>query len=399
MEGRPLISSADRRARVAVALLFLTNGAIFANLMPRYPAIIEALDLSNAQFGLAVAAVPAGSLASGLLAGILIRRVRSSRVAVGGMVLTSGLVLLAGLAPSWALFAGALFLVGALDSVVDVAQNTHGLRVQRLYGRSIINSFHAIWSLGAVLGGLMGGGAAALDLSLGLHLSISAVTFVIVNLVSYRFLLPGPEPQEPVEAASPGKPALPVRSVAYGALALLAVIAICGATVEDAGGTWAAVYLSGSLGAAPGIAAFGLVAVVGAQFVGRALGDRFVDRWGQAAVARVGGLLIAAGFGLALAFPSVPGTIAGFGLAGFGSATLIPGAMHTADQLPGFRPGTGLTLLSWLLRAGFLCTPPLVGLIADASSLRAGLLVVPIAGLIVVLCSGVFRPDEQRLAR
>ncbi len=57
-------------------------------------------------------------------------------------------MLLAGLAPSWALFAGALFVVGALDSVVDVAQNTHGLRVQRLYGRSIINSFHAIWSLG-----------------------------------------------------------------------------------------------------------------------------------------------------------------------------------------------------------------------------------------------------------
>ncbi|TKK84249.1 MFS transporter [Herbidospora galbida] len=399
MEGRPLISPADRRARAAVALLFLTNGAIFTNLMPRYPAIIDALELSNAQFGLAVAAVPAGSLASGLLAGILIRRLRSSRVAVGGMILTGGLVLLAGLAPSWALFAGALFLVGALDSVVDVAQNTHGLRVQRLYGRSIINSFHAIWSLGAVLGGLMGGGAAALNLSLGLHLSISAVTFVIVNLVAYRFLIPGPEPQEPVEAAGPDKPALPARSVAYGALALLAVIAICGATVEDAGGTWAAVYLSGSLGAAPGIAAFGLVAVVGAQFVGRALGDRFVDRWGQAAVARAGGLLIALGVGLALAFPSVPGTIAGFGLAGFGSATLIPGAMHAADQLPGFRPGTGLTLLSWLLRAGFLCTPPLVGLIADASSLRMGLLVVPVAGIIVVACSGVFRTDEQRVAR
>ncbi|WP_245657718.1 MFS transporter [Herbidospora mongoliensis] len=378
--------------------MFLTNGAIFTNLMPRYPAIIESLELSNAQFGLAVAAVPAGSLASGLLAGILIRRLRSSRVAVGGMVLTGGVVLLAGLAPSWALFAAALFVVGALDSVIDVAQNTHGLRVQRLYGRSIINSFHAIWSLGAVIGGLMGGGAAALGMSLGLHLSISAVTFIIVNLVAYRFLLPGPEPQEVIEAPAADGPAVPVKTVAYGALALLAIIAICGATVEDAGGTWAAVYLSGSLGAAPGIAAFGLVAVVGAQFVGRALGDRFVDRYGQRAVARVGGLLIAVGIGLALAFPSVPGTIAGFGLAGFGSATLIPGAMHTADQLPGFRPGTGLTLLSWLLRAGFLLTPPLVGLIADASSLRLGLLLVPVAGIIVIFCSGVFSPHEQRAA-
>ena len=65
--------------------------------------------------------------------------------------------------------------------------------------------------------------------------------------------------------------------------------------------------------------------------------------------------------------------------------------MHAADELPGFRAGTGLTIVSWLLRLGFLISPPIVGAIADASSLRLGLLVVPIAGLLVILFSRVLR--------
>jgi MFS family permease len=99
--------------------------------------------------------------------------------------------------------------------------------------------------------------------------------------------------------------------------------------------------------------------------------------------------------GLALAFPSIPGTVIGFGAAGFGIATLVPSAMHAADELPGFRAGTGLTLLSWMMRLGFLLAPPVVGLIADASSLRVALLVVPLAGLTVVVLSRVLSPRRD----
>ncbi|WP_308252836.1 hypothetical protein [Pseudonocardia sp. ICBG601] len=88
-------------------------------------------------------------------------------------------------------------------------------------------------------------------------------------------------------------------------------------------------------------------------------------------------------------FPTVPGTVAGFGLAGFGVATLVPAAMTAADHLPGLAPGTGLTIVTWLMRVGFLVSPPVVGLVADATSLRVGLLVVPLAGLVVVLLAGV----------
>ena len=132
------------------------------------------------------------------------------------------------------------------------------------------------------------------------------------------------------------------------------------------------------------------------QFVGRIVGDRLVDRFGQRSVARTGGAITAVGMGLALAFPTIPGTILGFGAAGFGIATLVPSAMHAADELPGFRAGTGLTLLSWMMRLGFLLAPPVVGLIADATSLRVALLVVPLAGLTVVVLSRVLSPRPER---
>jgi MFS family permease len=166
--------------------------------------------------------------------------------------------------------------------------------------------------------------------------------------------------------------------------------------VEDAGNSWAGVYLAGSVGAAASVAAFGFIALVGAQTVGRLVGDRLVDRFGQRAVARAGGVITAGGMGLALAVPSVPGTIAGFAAAGLGVATLVPAAMHAADELPGFRPGTALTLVSWLMRLGFLLSPPIVGLISDATSLRTGLLVVPAAGVLVILLAGVLSSGKTQ---
>ena len=117
------------------------------------------------------------------------------------------------------------------------------------------------------------------------------------------------------------------------------------------------------------------------------VGDRLVDRFGQRTVARAGGVLVMIGMGAALAWPSIPLTIVGFGLAGLGVATTIPAAMHEADELPGFRPGTGLTILSWTLRLGFLLSPVLVGIIADAVSLRIGLTLVIVAGLLIVVFS------------
>ncbi|MFD3818312.1 MFS transporter [Streptomyces rubiginosohelvolus] len=395
IETRPL--PAARHARAAVAVLFFTNGALFANLLPRYPQIKEDLAIGNGAYGLAVAAFPAGAITAGLAAGVLVRRMGSARVAVLGTLLTGAGILAAGLAPSVALFAIALFLAGAMDALTDVAQNAHGLRVQRLYGRSILNSFHAIWSIGAVTGGLMAAGAMSLGLSLGVHLAVAAIVLVAAAGAALRFCLPGPD-NEPEEAGAEQRGTEGARGTSRVGLVLaaLVLIATAGTLVEDAGNSWAALYLSDALHASAALAASGFIALVGAQFIGRIIGDRLVDRFGQRAVARSGGLITAVGMGLALAVPTLPGTVLGFALAGFGVATLVPAAMHEADALPGLKPGSGLTIVSWLMRLGFLLSPPIVGQVADAAGLRTGLLVIPAAGVLVVLLAGVLRARPRR---
>ncbi|WP_323744310.1 MFS transporter [Pseudoclavibacter sp. VKM Ac-2888] len=396
-----MTSRVDRRARIAVAAMFLTNGALFANLLPRYPGLKAELALSNVEFGLVVAAYPSGALLAGLAAAALIRRFWSSRLAVAGTAITSVALFAASFAPNGLLLAAAFAFGGAADALTDVAQNSHGLRVQRRFGRSIINGFHAIWSIGAVLGGLMGAAAVALQVPLPLHLGVSGALFTLVAVLAYRWMIPGPE-HDDVEVTTAGirvvKAGASARggSAKYLVLLALVLLTVAGSVVEDSGSTWAALYLSGSLEAPQALAAFGFIALVGAQFVGRMLGDRLVDRFGERRVAQAGGLVTALGMGVALLFPSVGGTIAGFAAAGLGIATLVPAALHAADELPGFKPGTAITLVSWLMRLGFLAAPPLVGLLADATSLRVGLIVVPIAGVVAFLCAGVLAGRTRR---
>ncbi|OLF14319.1 MFS transporter [Actinophytocola xinjiangensis] len=375
-------SRSARRARVAVAVVFLTNGALFANVVPRYPQLKVELAMSNTVLGAVVAAMPLGALTGGLLAPAAIRRFRSSRVSTLGIVVFAALTMLVAVAPTWFALAAVMFVLGGLDAVIDVAQNAHGLRVQRVYGRSIVNAFHGLWSVGAVLGGLMGSAAAGLRLPLPVHLGCSALLFGAVALVALRFMLPGPE-----DAERPTRPGTvtsrSVRGAAVRMLAVLSVLAICGAVVEDAGASWGALFLT-DLNASAATAGLAFVCLQTAMTVGRLTGDRVIDRWGQRAVVQVGGVLTAVGMGVALAFPSVGTVLAGFALAGLGVATLIPVAMHAADELPGLPAGLGLTVVSWLLRVGSLVSPPLVGVVADLASLRVGLVGVVLAGLVTV---------------
>ena len=269
---------ATTRARIAVSALFFTNGALFANILPRYPEIKTALELDNVGYGLAIAAFPAGAIAAGLLSAVLIRRFGSARIAVFGTIATALGLLAAALSPTGILFAVALLCGGAFDAITDVAQNAHGLRVQRRYGRSIINTFHAIWSIGAVVGGGMAAAAIALQLPLGVHLGISTAVFAAVALTALRFCLPGRDEEadaravaEPAEVASSVRRGVSPRIVLM--VIALTLIAMAGAIAEDAGNSWATLYLSESLGAAAAIAPLGFIALVGAQFIGRMLGD------------------------------------------------------------------------------------------------------------------------------
>ncbi|TFV48187.1 MFS transporter [Blastococcus sp. TF02A_35] len=392
MPSAPPVPAPPRAARAAVGTWFFVNAVLYTNVLPRLPEIKDALDLSNAALGTALAGGPVGALVAALWSAPLIRRLGSGRVAAYGLVaLAAGMAGVAA-APSWLALAGVLFVAGGVDAVVDVAQNAHGLRVQRRYDRSIFNAFHGLWSIGAVSGALIGSAAAGLGVPLGWHLAGVGAFFALVALVSARAMLPGADDDDrtPEEHASAGRTRIPWSRTALllGALGLLAA---AGVFVEDAGASWSAIYLREDLGAGAAVAGLGLVALQTTMTLGRLTGDRVVDRFGQRAVTRAGGVLIAAGMGAALAFPSVPSTLAGFAVAGLGAATMVPAAYAAADSLPGLPAGAGLALINWLLRVGLLASPPLVGVIADAAGLRTGLLTVVAAGTVAVLVAGVLQ--------
>jgi MFS family permease len=369
--------------------LFLVNGATYNSLVPRLPAVRDELGLSNAALGAAIAAFPAAAIAFGVLAGPLIARFGSGRVAVGvGM---AGAVLLptVALAPTWAALAGVLFVLGLTDAWADAAMNAHGLRVQARYGRSIINGLHAVWSVAAVAAGFVGAAAAGLGIPLLAHLGVVALVLVAVSAAAARGVLPGPEP---AAADQPTGAARRTLWAAAGPLLAIAALLVASGGIEDSAASWGALYVRDDLGAGPFLAGLPFVAFQAAMTVGRLAGDRVVDRIGAVRVARGGALLAAAGMGSALLLAHPVAAVAGFAVAGLGVSTLFPLAFAAAGAIPGVRPGDGIAVVGWLARLGFLAFPPTIGAIADSASIGTGLVLVPVAGLAAAALAPALRP-------
>ncbi len=384
-----------RRARVAVAGLFLINGALFAGVVPRYPEIAANLRLSNAAFGAAVAGYGLGALVVGLASGFVVARWGSARVALVTTVLVAANLVLVGLAPSWGALAVVLTVAGGLDSLADVAENVHALRVERLYGRSILVSLHGLWSVGAVAGGTAGAAAAGLRVPLPVHLAVVGGVLAVAAVVLSRFLLPGPDAasrdaDSPETAPAPRRRWRPTRVFArtLGVVLALGAIAGTGQLLEDAGATWSPLYLGG-LGVGAAAAGSGFIALQAAQTVTRLLGDRVVTRFGDRAVARAGLGLAAVATGAALLAGTAPAAVVAFALVGAGVGTLIPAALRAADAVPGLPPGVGLALAGAVPRVAVLVGPVGVGLLADAAGLRLALLHVPLAAAVAVLLAGL----------
>jgi fucose permease len=383
-----------------VAALFLVNAMAFANVVPRLPAIKATLALSNTSLGTAVAAMPVGALLSGPVAGALILRFGSARLAVACSVAMGVVLPLFGVAPAWGVLAAAFFLLGALDSVMDVSMNAHALRVQREYGRSIINSLHGLWSIGAVLGGGAGALAASQGLGLEVHLVLAGAATALIALAAARRLLSGPDEPEavppdrhPESAADAGESDARPTSGAGRRLALLGLLLVLSAAVEDAPSSWGAVLLRQELGASVAVAGLVYIGFQSSMTVGRLTGDWVVDRFGPVAVVRAGGALAALAVGAGLAIGEPIAVIIGFSLAGFGTASLFPVVFHAAGEVPGVSTGHGVAAVAWMARVGFLVTPPIIGVIGDAVSLRAGLVLVPVAGALIALLAGVLGQD------
>lgn len=400
-----------------MSLLFLLNGVSMAALVPRYPEIVRALELSNTEFGLAIGLGPVGGLLAGLGAASLMKRLGSGRVAVYTQLLTSSAHALVYISPSWLWLVLALAVAAGADAITDVAMNTQGMRVERRYGRSIINSYHAFWSLGAVIGGVIGASAAQIGMPLWLQGVMMLVLLGVPVLIQLRYLLTGPDGSERISETdiipagstqtavapehAPRSTGPQVKGMALRSLALvmaLGMILIFAGSTEDAGATWGALYMTSAHDATPFVAGLAFVALQGTQMVGRFTGDAISSRLGDRSTARLGSTIAIVGMTAGLLLPGPLTSILGFAAAGWGVATLFPAAYRAADDVPGLPEGVGLTIVGWIARMGFFLAPPILGFIADWVTLERALWAVPIYALGILMFSSALESKPKNYA-
>jgi len=373
--GRRSVS--PRAAAAAIAAVFFVNGATFASWSPRLPELQDSLGVSDAALGLTLLGGGLGGLAASSVSGWLVDRRGSRAVTVATSVALSLWLPLVGLAPSAAVFFAVLIGLGALDGLTDVAMNAQAVELQRRSPRSIITRFHALWSSGAVVGGIVASRAAAGGLSLRTQLLVTGGVLFVATVVVARWLLPD-RPRRPQEAtrvsATDRTPAVRAPT-ARPVLIRLFLVGVAIALAELPPNDWAALMMDDRFELTSGQASLGFVATATGMLIGRLLGDRVTDRLGGEGTRRGGAALAAAGILIATTVPGPVGAACGLFVAGLGLSTLFPLLFRSAAELTQ-GSHSGMASFSSGARLGFLMASPLVGLVAEGLSVAAAILLV-----------------------
>lgn len=355
--------------RISVLLMFFLNGSLLANWVSRIPAIKDDLNLSDGELGIVLLGIAVGTLSALSVSSGLILRFGSRQITIIGAALTSLLLSPLALMPHPVALWINLFLFGGAMTMMDVAMNTQGIEVERRFGKALMSSFHAAFSIGGFTGAALGAGMAALDVSPLLHFTIiTAVSLVLLSPAASNLIV---EETRPRVDKRPSVFQLPPR-----ALWLLGVVAFCSSVGEGSMGDWSAVYLKDVVLTSASVAAFGYAAFSLAMTVGRLLGDGLATRFGPAVLVRVGGMLASLGLLAAITLPETGIVLIGFAAVGAGLSITVPLVYSAAGNVPGLPSGTGIAGVATIGYAGFLAGPPVIGLVADLFSLRVSLLLV-----------------------
>lgn len=365
---------------MAISTFFGIAGFISASWIARIPAAADRLDLDTAQLGSLLLAIAIGSLVAFQFVGRVIEVRGSGRTA---MVTGSGFVIalsLLALAPHPALLAAALFVYGFGFGAMDVAMNAQGVVVERRMRRPIMGSLHGFFSLGALVGAAVSGLVAEAGIGLVPHfLAFSAIGLGIILWASRGQVADDPVPADEAATPKPARFALPPR-----VLWPIGVIAFCGALGEGAIADWSALYVHDELGGSEGVAALAFTAFSLTMLIGRFAGDRIVGRFGAVRTVRTGSVVAALGMLAALLPGTIAAAAAGFAIMGIGLSVVIPVVYSAAGSTPGIPSGRGVAAVASMGYSGFLAGPPILGYLAQVTSLREALLVVVAALLVIV---------------
>jgi MFS family permease len=383
-----------RRARIAVFSYFFILGAATATWSARLPAIKEALHLSDGRLGLVLFAVPAGSVLTLPISGRIVDRFGAIRVTrIAGAMCPAALVLI-GLGPqtgSLAVLVAALACYGAVAGLLDVSMNACGAKLEIAYGRPILSSLHAGYSIAGLAGAGIGGLSAWLGVGPLPTFAATAVALMAVGLLA------GPRltiPSVPAAIRHPEEaPPRTLRQISV-VIWVLGLLALCGQVGEGAAGDWSAVYLHVDLGTSAGLAAAGLAAFSITMAAGRMVGDRLAARFGSVRLVRASGLVAGLGLAAGLLIGTPAAAVAGFALLGAGLAGIFPQIVSSAVRLDPSRAGHNIGRIAAVAYTGLLGGPVAIGAAASGVGLRDALFIPAALSVVVAAAAGVLRPHQ-----
>lgn len=177
----------------------------------------------------------------------------------------------------------------------------------------------------------------------------------------------------------------------------LGAVAFAAAVSEGAMGDWSGIYLRDIVGTNESTAALGFAAFSLAMTTMRFAGDWLTEKIGAEWIVRGGGLVSASGVLLALLVPNVIVTLIAFALVGMGAAVVIPLAFSAAGKLDGIAPGRAIAGVASIGYAAFLVAPPIIGIIADFTSLRFAFILVLLLALSLWFTGKSLRVDKTKV--
>ena len=387
------------RHRVAVSAAFLANGLLIGSWAPEIPIFRDRLGISESQLGLMILAFGIGAVATMPVAGRVIGAIGSRRPSIVlHLALAAALPALV-FAPSLPLAVLAIVFAGLATGGLDIAMNANAVSVERRQPKAIMSSCHGFWSIGGLVGAGAGGFLIEAFGPEG-HALVVAAAILLLWLVVWRYMLSDrlmkPVAADPVAAvnrAAPAETSAYLKAFAIGLFALFAMIP------EGAAIDWSAIYMRQELGVDAGTSGLAFAAFSLTMAVLRFAGDGIRDRLGAVRTTRYSSL--AAGLGLLLiASANGPAmALAGFAVMGIGIANIVPIAFSAAGNVPGLRPGTGLSIVSALGYSGILVAPSAIGFVAEHTgfaivfaSLSVLLVVTFLAAKLVAVAD---RPDPS----
>lgn len=370
---------APRAYRIAISCFFFIQGLTFASWTSRIAGIKDTLEIGDAAWGAILFSLPVGQSFAIAWSGYLVTRYGSRIVLITTSILYPATLLLIGLASGPVMLIAALLLTGFFGNIYNIAVNTQAVGIEALYGRSIMASFHGLWSLAGFTGGLIGTFMIAKDLSPFQHYWIINGLTLLLTFLFVRSTLPRDA------RTSDAKPKLFVKP--DKAILILGVLAfscmICEGTIFD----WAGIYFDKVVNTPDELTQLGFVAFMSTMAGGRFIADFLITRLGARRMLQISGIMIFTGISIIVLFPLIIPSIAGLLIAGFGVSSVVPLTYGLAGQSKTMPAGQALAAVTSLGFLGFLIAPAMIGFISEAYSLRLAFGLIAWMGLMVAFLS------------